>query len=170
MWCLLHRNLGNNIFPTLPIRGLAGLLHLKTFNNPALREFPSPERFPRVQTMLLSYAYHCCSFLSIEVEESVTRSPVRESILFPTDDFDSSLWNSTFSDIWPQLGKSIVSLFFINFSSYFLRILHPSFSIHVSCLLLTLNCCKASSQSLRIRSFKKRFCTLIHSLDSMKSK
>ncbi|XP_070150452.1 lutropin-choriogonadotropic hormone receptor isoform X2 [Polyergus mexicanus] len=96
-------NLGNNIFPTLPIRGLAGLLHLKTFNNPALREFPSPERFPRVQTMLLSYAYHCCSFLSIEVEESVTRSPVRESILFPTDDFDSSLWNSTFSDIWPQL-------------------------------------------------------------------
>ncbi|XP_072757310.1 thyrotropin receptor isoform X2 [Anoplolepis gracilipes] len=96
-------NLGNNIFPTLPIRGLAGLLHLKTFNNPALREFPSPERFPRVQTMLLSYAYHCCSFLSIEVEESVTRSPVQESILFPTDDFDSSLWNSTFSDIWPQL-------------------------------------------------------------------
>ncbi|XP_029163708.1 lutropin-choriogonadotropic hormone receptor isoform X2 [Nylanderia fulva] len=97
-------NLGNNIFPTLPIRGLAGLLHLKTFNNPALREFPSPERFPRVQTMLLSYAYHCCSFLSIEeVEESATRSPVRESILFPTDDFDSSLWNSTFSDIWPQL-------------------------------------------------------------------
>ncbi|XP_050450459.1 lutropin-choriogonadotropic hormone receptor-like isoform X1 [Cataglyphis hispanica] len=98
-------NLGNNIFPTLPIRGLAGLLHLKTFNNPALREFPSPERFPRVQTMLLSYAYHCCSFLSIEVEESATRSPVRESILFPTDDFDSSLWNSTFSDIWPQLDN-----------------------------------------------------------------
>ncbi|XP_039306048.1 lutropin-choriogonadotropic hormone receptor isoform X2 [Solenopsis invicta] len=96
-------NLGNNVFPTLPIRGLAGLLHLKTFNNPALREFPSPERFPRVQTMLLSYAYHCCSFLSLEVEESVTKSPVQESILFPTDDFDNSLWNSTFSDIWPQL-------------------------------------------------------------------
>ncbi|XP_018373386.1 PREDICTED: lutropin-choriogonadotropic hormone receptor isoform X2 [Trachymyrmex cornetzi] len=96
-------NLGNNVFPTLPIRGLAGLLHLKTFNNPALREFPSPERFPRVQTMLLSYAYHCCSFLSLDVEESVTKSPVQESILFPTDDFDTSLWNSTFSDIWPQL-------------------------------------------------------------------
>ncbi|XP_011860630.1 PREDICTED: lutropin-choriogonadotropic hormone receptor [Vollenhovia emeryi] len=98
-------NLGNNVFPTLPIRGLAGLLHLKTFNNPALREFPSPDRFPRVQTMLLSYAYHCCSFLSLEVEESVTKSPVQESILFPTDDFDTSLWNSTFSDIWPQLNN-----------------------------------------------------------------
>lgn len=98
-------NLGNNVFPTLPIRGLAGLLHLKTFNNPALREFPSPERFPRVQTMLLSYAYHCCSFLSLEIEESVTKSPVQESILFPTDDFDTSLWNSTFSDIWPQLDN-----------------------------------------------------------------
>ncbi|KAL6259334.1 hypothetical protein P5V15_009249 [Pogonomyrmex californicus] len=97
-------NLGNNIFPTLPIRGLAGLLHLKTFNNPALREFPSPERFPRVQTMLLSYAYHCCSFLPLE-GESVTKTPVQESILFPTDDFDTSLWNSTFSDIWPQLDN-----------------------------------------------------------------
>ncbi|XP_032663831.1 lutropin-choriogonadotropic hormone receptor isoform X1 [Odontomachus brunneus] len=99
-------NLGNNVFPTLPIRGLAGLLHLKTFNNPALREFPSPERFPRVQTMLLSYAYHCCSFLSVEVEEPVTNSPVRESILFPTDnEFDASLWNSNSSDIWPQLDN-----------------------------------------------------------------
>ncbi|XP_012214508.2 lutropin-choriogonadotropic hormone receptor isoform X2 [Linepithema humile] len=97
-------NLGNNVFPTLPIRGLAGLLHLKTFNNPALREFPSPERFPRVQTMLLSYAYHCCSFLSVEMEEPVTKTSLRESILFPTDDFDSSLWNSTFSDIWPHLN------------------------------------------------------------------
>ncbi|KAL0129805.1 hypothetical protein PUN28_001809 [Cardiocondyla obscurior] len=98
-------NLGNNVFPTLPVRGLAGLLHLKTFNNPALREFPPPERFPRVQTMLLSYAYHCCSFLSLEVEETATKSPVQESILFPTDDFDTSLWNSTFSDIWPQLDN-----------------------------------------------------------------
>ncbi|XP_076642926.1 G-protein coupled receptor rickets isoform X2 [Halictus rubicundus] len=98
-------NLGNNVFPALPTLGLSGLLHLKTFNNPALREFPSPERFPRVQTMVLSYAYHCCSFLSIEVEEPVTKSSVQESILYPTDnEFDMSLWNSSFSDIWPQLN------------------------------------------------------------------
>ncbi|XP_033326265.1 G-protein coupled receptor rickets isoform X2 [Megalopta genalis] len=98
-------NLGNNVFPALPTLGLSGLLHLKTFNNPALREFPSPDRFPRVQTMVLSYAYHCCSFLAIEVEEPVTKSSVQESILYPTDnEFDMSLWNTSFSDIWPQLN------------------------------------------------------------------
>lgn len=111
--CIVHtlyflhfRNLGNNVFPALPTLGLSGLLHLKTFNNPALREFPAPERFPRVQTMVLSYAYHCCSFLSVEVEDPVTKSSVQESILFPTDnDFDMILWNSSFTDIWPQLSK-----------------------------------------------------------------
>ncbi|XP_078050544.1 G-protein coupled receptor rickets isoform X2 [Augochlora pura] len=98
-------NLGNNVFPVLPTQGLSGLLHLKTYNNPALREFPSPDRFPRVQTMVLSYAYHCCSFLAIEVEEPVTKSSVQESILYPTDnEFDMSLWNTSFSDIWPQLN------------------------------------------------------------------
>ncbi|XP_023289473.1 lutropin-choriogonadotropic hormone receptor-like [Orussus abietinus] len=97
-------NLGNNVFPTLPIKGLSGLLHLKTFNNPALREFPSPDQFPRVQTMVLSYAYHCCAFLAIELEEPVTKVPVQESVLFPTDnEFDMSLWNSSLTDIWPQL-------------------------------------------------------------------
>lgn len=101
------------MFPALPTLGLSGLLHLKTFNNPALREFPSPERFPRVQTMVLSYAYHCCSFLSIEVEEPVTKSSIQESILFPTDnEFDMSLWNSSFSDIWPQLSKWPVPVVF----------------------------------------------------------
>ncbi|XP_043269827.1 follicle-stimulating hormone receptor isoform X2 [Venturia canescens] len=105
-------NLGNNVFPTLPVHGLSGLLHLKTFNNPALREFPPPERFPRVRTMLLSYAYHCCSFILEESQESgqvdgdadVVRVPVRESVLFPTDnEFDMNLWNSSLTDIWPQL-------------------------------------------------------------------
>ncbi|KAK0162554.1 hypothetical protein PV327_006322 [Microctonus hyperodae] len=97
-------NLGNNIFPTLPIIGLSNLIHLKTFNNPALREFPSAERFPRVQTMVLSYAYHCCSFLSIELESSMIKTSVQESVFFPTDnEFDISLWNSSLTDIWPQL-------------------------------------------------------------------
>lgn len=43
------RNLGNNIFPNLPKTGLQRILHLKTFNNPKLREFPPPETFPRIQ-------------------------------------------------------------------------------------------------------------------------
>lgn len=51
--CLLDmnkcRNLGNNIFPRLPKNGLNRVLHLKTFNNPKLRELPPPETFPRIQ-------------------------------------------------------------------------------------------------------------------------
>ncbi|XP_044016215.1 lutropin-choriogonadotropic hormone receptor isoform X2 [Aphidius gifuensis] len=101
---LENLNLGNNIFPTLPIKGLSNLLHLKTFNNPALREFPTPDRFPKVQTMVLSYAYHCCSFLSIELDEPVTKGTVEDSVLFPGDaDFDMDFWNSSLTDIWPRL-------------------------------------------------------------------
>lgn len=43
------RNLGENKFPSLPKKGLNRILHLKTFNNPKLREFPAPETFPRIQ-------------------------------------------------------------------------------------------------------------------------
>lgn len=115
---ILRRNLGNNIFPTLPIKGLSGLLHLKTFNNPALREFPAPELFPRVRTMVLSYAYHCCPFVTEdELEASYEGGSlsagdvnedelIQESVLFPTDnDFDMSLWNQSLTDIWPQLRE-----------------------------------------------------------------
>ncbi|XP_016913919.1 lutropin-choriogonadotropic hormone receptor isoform X2 [Apis cerana] len=132
-------NLGNNVFPVLPTLGLSGLLHLKTFNNPALREFPAPERFPRVQTMVLSYAYHCCSFLSVEVEDPVTKSSVRESILFPTDnDFDMSLWNSSFTDIWPQLNFTYPGNLPSYVEDYFEeqnnRVTLPAQTSHVQCL------------------------------------
>uniref|UniRef100_A0A182MV53 G-protein coupled receptors family 1 profile domain-containing protein n=1 Tax=Anopheles culicifacies TaxID=139723 RepID=A0A182MV53_9DIPT len=99
-------NLGNNLFPQLPTAGLERLLHLKTFNNPHLREFPPPEAFPRIQTLVLSYAYHCCSFLPLttalpKVPNTVN---IRENVLFPTDnEFDMSLWNNSYNDIWPQL-------------------------------------------------------------------
>lgn len=98
-------NLGNNMFPILPPNGLHRLLHLKTFNNPKLKEFPNPETFPRIQTLVLSYAYHCCPFLPL-VAMSATRKPplVQEAVLFPSDsEFDMSLWNSSMTDIWPQL-------------------------------------------------------------------
>uniref|UniRef100_A0A182QEA2 G-protein coupled receptors family 1 profile domain-containing protein n=1 Tax=Anopheles farauti TaxID=69004 RepID=A0A182QEA2_9DIPT len=99
-------NLGNNLFPTLPTAGLERLLHLKTFNNPHLREFPPPEAFPRIQTLVLSYAYHCCSFLPLTT--ALPKVPntfnIRENVLFPTDnEFDMSLWNNSYNDIWPQL-------------------------------------------------------------------
>nr|CAD7194251.1 unnamed protein product [Timema douglasi] len=101
-------NLGNNVFSNLPSDGLNRLLHLKTFNNPKLREFPSPENFPRIQSLVLSYAYHCCAFLPLTPAESPPKPPLREAVLFPTDnEFDHSLWNSSgLTDIWPQLRAS----------------------------------------------------------------
>ncbi|XP_038107738.1 follicle-stimulating hormone receptor isoform X2 [Culex quinquefasciatus] len=99
-------NLGNNIFPHLPTAGLGRLLHLKTFNNPNLREFPPPESFPRIQTLALSYAYHCCSFLPLvaSMPKVPKHHPIKEEVLFPTDnEFDMSLWNNSYNDIWPQL-------------------------------------------------------------------
>ncbi|XP_023318341.1 lutropin-choriogonadotropic hormone receptor-like, partial [Trichogramma pretiosum] len=108
-------NLGNNVFPSLPVKGLSHLLHLKTFNNPVLREFPAPSEFPRIRTMILSYAYHCCYFANLPASskssdssaEATERSQLlHESVLFPSDDeFDLSLWNSNLTDIWPQLNN-----------------------------------------------------------------
>ncbi|XP_062120985.1 LOW QUALITY PROTEIN: leucine-rich repeat-containing G-protein coupled receptor 5 [Drosophila sulfurigaster albostrigata] len=98
-------NLGNNIFPHLPEAGLSALLHLKTFNNPKLREFPPPETFPRIQTLILSYAYHCCAFLPLVAMSAQRKtSQVQEAVLFPSDaDFDMTLWNTTMMNIWPQM-------------------------------------------------------------------
>ncbi|XP_030377139.1 leucine-rich repeat-containing G-protein coupled receptor 6 [Scaptodrosophila lebanonensis] len=98
-------NLGNNIFPELPASGLRALLHLKTFNNPKLRDFPPPETFPRIQTLILSYAYHCCAFIPL-VAMSANRktSQVQEAVLFPSDaEFDMTLWNNSMMNIWPQM-------------------------------------------------------------------
>lgn len=83
------------------------VLHLKTFNNPKLREFPPPDTFPRIQTLVLSYAYHCCPFIPLVTMGSPAKQPpLRESVFFPTDnEFDLSLWNNSQSDIWPQLRK-----------------------------------------------------------------
>lgn len=72
-----------------------------------------------IQTLVLSYAYHCCAFLPLLTQSNNAKTPpLRESILFPTDnEFDMSLWNSTQTDIWPQLRKSIFfpwsTIFFI---------------------------------------------------------
>ena len=96
----------------MPTNGLNRILHLKTFNNPKLREFPPPETFPRVQTLVLSYAYHCCAFLPLVPSNYKPRiNPFKDSVFFPSDaEFDMSLWNSSFSDIWPQLRKTVKKL------------------------------------------------------------
>lgn len=101
--------MGNNQFPALPTKGLSKLLHLKTFNNPRLKEFPAPESFPKIQTLVLSYAYHCCPFLPL-VSLSASATPsLRDEVYFPSDnEFDFSIWNNT-SDFWPQLSKHNLS-------------------------------------------------------------
>ncbi|XP_063916114.1 lutropin-choriogonadotropic hormone receptor isoform X1 [Zophobas morio] len=94
-------NLGQNVFPHLPSAGLERLLHLKTFNNPNLREFPPPEEFPRIQTLVLAYAYHCCAFLPLIPSNPPPKA--KDFIVFPDiEDIDMNMWNSSLSDYWPS--------------------------------------------------------------------
>lgn len=100
------RNLGNNVFPHLPSAGLERLLHLKTFNNPFLREFPPPEDFPRIQSLVLAYAYHCCAFLPLIPSNPPPKA--KDIIVFPDiEDIDLNIWNSSV-DLWPSQRKKPV--------------------------------------------------------------
>lgn len=67
------------------------------------------------QTLVLSYAYHCCAFLPLVTMTSTSKTPpLQEAVLFPTDnEFDMSLWNSTQTDIWPQLREYKFYIFII---------------------------------------------------------
>jgi leucine-rich repeat-containing G protein-coupled receptor 6 len=105
--------LGNNQFPHLPEQGLSNLYHLKTFNNPNLREFPGPQHFPRILTLVLSYAYHCCAFLPPEDDDQESLDPQSnkvETVIFPpgggsSDNDFWKFWNSSESNIWPKRKK-----------------------------------------------------------------
>lgn len=96
---------------TLPTEGLQRLLHLKTFNNPKLRIFPPIDAFPRIRTLVLSYAYHCCAFIPLlTTNTKKIESPYKEEVFFPDhDQFDFSLWNSSFNEIWPDLSTANAS-------------------------------------------------------------
>jgi leucine-rich repeat-containing G protein-coupled receptor 6 len=85
-------------------------LHLKTFNNPNLREFPGPHHFPRIVTLVLSYAYHCCAFLPSDDEEldALNQGKVwGDTVIFPESGstFDPNIWNSSETDLWPKIRK-----------------------------------------------------------------
>ncbi|CAH2088176.1 unnamed protein product [Euphydryas editha] len=101
-------NVGNNIFPFLPASGLQQLLHLKAHNNPALRLFHPPEVFPRIQTLVLSYAYHCCEFMPLmEGGAEASAAPDAEHeqfsdlVLLPPAHVDLAAWANA-TDIWPH--------------------------------------------------------------------
>ncbi|GIY11214.1 hypothetical protein CDAR_52891 [Caerostris darwini] len=99
-------NLGANKFPKLPTKGLQNLRQLKTFNNRELKEFPPVQTFPRISTLALSYAYHCCEFIaSSNHKTSGPRSStsLQETIVWLSkDDVDMSSWNSNITDIYPD--------------------------------------------------------------------
>ncbi|KAF2362330.1 Leucine-rich repeat [Trinorchestia longiramus] len=108
-------NLGNNVFPELPSRGLEHVLHLKVHNNRHLRQFPGPQSFPAVLSLVLSYAYHCCPFLNLDVatdtarlgSENTSRAQtpqlIHEDVVFSLEGLqrhDPRLWNHTHA-FWP---------------------------------------------------------------------
>ncbi|XP_047741022.1 uncharacterized protein LOC108680486 isoform X2 [Hyalella azteca] len=109
-------NLGNNVFPELPNRGLEHVLHLKVHNNRHLRQFPDPQSFPSVVSLVLSYAYHCCPFLNMDVAldngrpgtDSLSRSKppprIHEDVVFNLEGLqrhDPRLWNHSHPG-WPS--------------------------------------------------------------------
>ncbi|KPJ01345.1 Lutropin-choriogonadotropic hormone receptor [Papilio xuthus] len=115
-------NVGNNVFPWLPAGGLRRLLHLKAHNNPNLRRFHPPELFPRIQTLVLSYAYHCCEFMppagpgpgagaetagrGMESgeegeEEEEGGGGFSDLVLVPAQRVDAAAWGNA-TDIWPH--------------------------------------------------------------------
>lgn len=123
---LFFSNLGNNIFPHLPTAGLERLLHLKTFNNPNLREFPPPTDFPRIQTLILSYAYHCCAFLPL-IPSNPPPAKAKDIIVFPDiEDIDLNFWNSSV-DLWPSQRK-----YQANLCENFILVMKRSSCIHTN--------------------------------------
>ncbi|XP_070000162.1 leucine-rich repeat-containing G-protein coupled receptor 5 isoform X3 [Penaeus vannamei] len=113
-------NLGDNLFPELPHHGLEGVSSIKVHNNRHLRVFPGPESFPNVQILALSYAYHCCPFLSLE-EETDETDIISEDVVFDISqirDIHPALWNtsktwtdsesmrSNFVELWANLSAA----------------------------------------------------------------
>ncbi|CAH1634962.1 unnamed protein product [Spodoptera littoralis] len=94
-------NVGNNQFSWLPGSGLQRLLHLKAHNNPNLRRFHPPDVLPRIQTLVLSYAYHCCEFMPLmeEAESEPAAESPSDLVILPPQHIDPAAWANA-TDIW----------------------------------------------------------------------
>lgn len=102
------RNLAKNSFPVLPTSGLSHLRQIQTHGNPLLKDFPAAENFPKIQRLALSYAYHCCQFLSLfesldaSSESSSGESKgVEETIVWLDKETDMKDWAKN-SSIWSR--------------------------------------------------------------------
>jgi leucine-rich repeat-containing G protein-coupled receptor 6 len=110
-FCNNTSNLGHNGFPVFPSVGLENALHIKVHNNPNLREFPLPASFPRVKTLALSYAYHCCPFQQSSSYSIINGiggedSSLRDSIIFPSSEhgIDLTAW-ARGEAVWTDSSK-----------------------------------------------------------------
>lgn len=110
------RNVGNNVFPMLPASGLQRLLHLKAHNNPNLRHFHPPELFPRIQTLVLSYAYHCCEFMPLmdpyppadaDDDDDDDDGGPTDFVILPNGRMDLAAWANA-TEIWSHREYTLV--------------------------------------------------------------
>lgn len=103
---LQELNVGNNRFSQLPARGLSALRHLRAHNVPPLRRFPPPELFPSIQTLVLSYAYHCCEFAPLMEPETPPERPrgLSDFVLLPNKEPDLAAWANA-TDLGPHFAN-----------------------------------------------------------------
>ena len=110
-------NLGSNKFNKFPTKGLKNLIDIKTHNNPNLVDFPTAKEFPKVQNLVMSYAYHCCQFMPSTFENFIPEygedyDTLKEEIEIPGDigHWNSSeiIWTTTNGthnlEAWDNLG------------------------------------------------------------------
>lgn len=102
------RNLAKNAFPVLPTTGLAHLQQIQTQGNPFLKDFPSADNFPKIQRLALSYAYHCCQFLSASESQDFSAETasseskgVEETIVWLDKEADVRDWGKN-NSLWSR--------------------------------------------------------------------
>uniref|UniRef100_A0A6A7G5K8 Leucine-rich repeat-containing G-protein coupled receptor 5-like isoform X4 n=1 Tax=Hirondellea gigas TaxID=1518452 RepID=A0A6A7G5K8_9CRUS len=102
-------NLGNNDLQDFPSVGLEHVTTLKVHHNSGLKVFPGPERFWAAHTLVLSYAYHCCPYLSIDSDDKSDggegKQRFTEDVIYNVEDiqaFDNALLLNM-TDVWSDL-------------------------------------------------------------------
>ncbi|KAK6192088.1 hypothetical protein SNE40_003629 [Patella caerulea] len=119
-------NLGENQFDVLPTKGLQNVQELKTYHNTFLKEFPKKKEFPKIQTLILSYAYHCCDFLQSETGTQKNIQLTEDIVWLAPEETNMGMWDKheNMSKFWQthldnlSLDTSIAEELFDNFGSY----------------------------------------------------
>ncbi|ELT93687.1 hypothetical protein CAPTEDRAFT_226336 [Capitella teleta] len=97
---MMELNLGQNIFRTLPMRGLQNIRNLRVFGNPYLKDFPEPSEFHDIQILALSYAYHCCEFLPHEEKNDGLSDRLKEGVEFIEHNANTDMVHENMSQLW----------------------------------------------------------------------